>query len=124
MSASSRRVLVLDDSPLVLEAMREGLEGAGFDVRIANNLTEFEEHCRVEHDLILIDVQMPEAFGDELAMMMRQGLARKGRIYLLSSLSDDELRGRATDAEIDGFISKRWGLERVVERVKEIVGAS
>ena len=117
----NRRVLILDDSALILEATRDALEMAGFDVSVAHNLWEFEQKCRREHDLILIDVQMPEAFGDDLAMLLRQGRAMRTRIYLLSSLSDKELEQRATDAEIDGYISKRAGLDALVEKVTQIL---
>ncbi len=122
--ASAKRVLVIDDSPFILEATKAALTDVGFAVEVAKDLREFEAHSHVEHDLILIDVQMPEAFGDDLAMLLRVGRQMKTPIFLLSSLPDEELLRRATEAEVDGFISKRAGMEAMVKRVQEILGVA
>jgi DNA-binding response OmpR family regulator len=121
---ASKRVLIIDDSPIILEATKVALTTAGFDVQVAKNLSEFEAHCRKDHDLILIDVQMPEAFGDDVAMLLRGGRGVRTPIFFLSSLPDDELSRRVADAEVDGFISKRGGMAAVVKRVQEILGAA
>jgi DNA-binding response OmpR family regulator len=120
----AKRVLVIDDSPFILEATKAALTDVGFEVEVAQDLREFEAHCNTEHDLILIDVQMPEAFGDDLAMLLRVGRKMKTPIFLLSSLPDDELVRRAKEAEVDGYISKRTGMEAMVKRVQEILGVA
>ncbi len=68
-----------------------------------------------------MDVQMPEAFGDDIAMTLRFAHDVATPIYLLSSLSDHELNERANEAQIDGFISKNIGVERIVEKVRRIL---
>ena len=105
--ATTKRVLVIDDSPFILEATKAALSDVGFEVEVAQDLREAESLCKKEHDLILIDVQMPEAFGDDLAMLLRVGRQMKTPIFLLSSLPDEELVSRAKEAEVDGYISKR-----------------
>ena len=42
-------------------------------------------------------------------------------IYLFSALDDEELAARAAAIEIEGFISKRIGIDRIVERVRAIL---
>ena len=123
MSAPGKKtILIVDDSALVLEMMCAALTSAGYDVLVANNLTQLEEH-RTRHrpDLVLMDVQMPEAFGDDVAMVLRAAREVEAPIYLLSTLDDAELRRRAFDAEIDGYISKRIGAAAIVGRVREIL---
>jgi DNA-binding response OmpR family regulator len=120
--ATSKRVLVIDDSPFILEATKAALTDVGFEVEVAQDLREAEALCKREHDLILIDVQMPEAFGDDLAMLLRVGRQMKTPIFLLSSLPDEELVIRAKEAEVDGYISKRVGMEAIVKRVQNILG--
>jgi DNA-binding response OmpR family regulator len=122
--ATGKRVLVIDDSPFILEATKAALTDVGFEVEVAKDLREFEAHTHGEHDLILIDVQMPEVFGDDLAALLRVGRKMKTPIFLLSSLPDDELDRRSKEAEVDGFISKRAGMEAMVKRVQEILGVS
>jgi DNA-binding response OmpR family regulator len=118
----AKRVLIIDDSPFILEATKAALTDVGIEVQVAQDLGEFELQCGKDHDLILIDVQMPEAFGDDLAMMLRGGRRVKTPIFFLSSLPDEELRQRAEEAAVDGFISKRTGMEAMVRRVQEILG--
>lgn len=119
----SHKILIIDDSPLVLELTRHALMDEGFDVSVATTLDEFEA-LRVAQppDLILVDVQMPEAFGDDLTALLRGAYSVKVPIFLLSSLGDDELAERAKAAEATGFISKRAGLEKLVALVHAAVG--
>jgi CheY-like chemotaxis protein len=120
-----KQILLVDDSALVLEVMRAALIGAGYEVLIANNLDELEAH-RQSHqpDLVLMDVQMPEAFGDDVAMVLRAAREVEAPIYLLSTLDEADLRRRAADAEIDGFICKQIGAEAIVQRVQQIIGGA
>jgi CheY-like chemotaxis protein len=119
----SRRILVVDDSPLTLEVVKAGLEGAGYEVACAVNLAQLEaERGRGPFDLILMDVQMPEAFGDDVAMVLRSVRGEKTPMYLLSTRSEAELAERAREAGIEGYISKQSGIPTLVEKVRAILG--
>ncbi|MBS2013311.1 MAG: response regulator transcription factor [Deltaproteobacteria bacterium] len=117
-----RRILVIDDSPLVLELTRSVLEAAGYVVATAATLDSFEAARRdAAPDLILIDVQMPEAFGDDLAAMLKGGYGEIAPIVLLSSLDEDELAQRAAAAKVNGWVSKRSGFDALVAKVRELL---
>lgn len=117
-----KRILIMDDSVLFLELTRDALTRAGYEVAIARDLGELENGPPTM-DLVLMDVQMPEAFGDDLAMVMRHVRGLQAQIFLLSSLDPDDLERRVADAGLDGFISKHVGIDGVVQRVGEITGA-
>lgn len=115
-------ILVVDDSPLTIEAMRRGLEADGFAVRTATDLADIPRPLHGSGvDLVLMDVEMAEAFGDDLAMMLRSDDAGPP-IYLLSALEDGELAERAAAAGVDGFIQKRAGVGEVIHRIGSILG--
>lgn len=117
-----KRILLMDDSEIFLEVARRALEQAGYEVITANDLESFQQARQQKPaDLVLMDVQMPEAFGDDIAMTLRFAHDVDTPIYLLSSLNDDELAERANEAQIDGFISKNIGMERIVEQVRRIL---
>ena len=121
-ATSRRRVLVFDDSPLVLEVTRAALENEGFDVATAFDLATFEaRRATLEPDVILVDVQMPEAFGDDVASTLRGARGVKTPILLVSNLEPDELSRRATEADADGWVSKSAGVDELVRRVKELL---
>lgn len=120
--AARKHILVLDDSALALEVAREALEGAGYAVAVASDLAAFEER-RLEFtpDLILVDVQMPEAYGDDVAGALRGCQGVQVPIVLLSSIEERELERRARDADVAGFIWKGAGVTELVRKCREFL---
>jgi CheY-like chemotaxis protein len=115
----------MDDSPLFLDVARFALEKVGYQVTCAKDFGELQDLRKQGSadgaDLVLMDVQMPEAYGDDIAMMMRHAYGIDAPIYLLSSLDDADLADRVEWARVDGFISKNHGLEAVVREVQRIL---
>lgn len=119
------KILVIDDSALVLEVTRFALESAGFDVDIALDVSSFEEKRRSNApDVIVVDVQMPEAFGDDLASTLRGAYGVEVPILLLSTLPNEELAARALAADATGFVSKRDGLQSLITRIRDVLGVA
>ena len=116
---ANQRVLVIDDSPLVVEAISDGLEEDGVEVEGVTDLTEIDQSEGLDRfALILIDVQMPAMFGDDVAIVMRQGRSVSTPIVLLSSLDEAELAVRAQEAGADGYISKRLGVDGILAEIR------
>lgn len=118
-----KRILIMDDSAIFLEATRAAIESVGHKVVCASTLAELDEARQAgPFDLVLMDVQMPEVFGDDVALTMRHAYGVDVPIYLLSSLEDTDLADRVNWAQIEGFISKNRGLAAVVQEVERILG--
>lgn len=116
-----RRILIVDDSALILSALRAAFEKLGHVVDTAVSLEELEGHReRTSPDIILLDVQMPEAWGDDIATTLRGAYGVSVPIMLMSSIEPEELAQRASDAGV-AWISKRGGLGAVVERAAQIL---
>jgi CheY-like chemotaxis protein len=121
-SRSMKRIMLMDDSEMFLAVTASALEAAGYEVVCANDLAQLAElRQQRASDLVLMDVQMPEAFGDDVALTLRHAYGIAAPIYLLSSLEEDELAERVQWAGIDGFIPKQLGVEAIVRRVRTIV---
>ncbi|HEY5922666.1 MAG TPA: response regulator [Kofleriaceae bacterium] len=120
----SARILVVDDSPFTGEAVAWALRRAGFTVEVARDLWDLEKPDLVPPDLVFMDVVLQEAFGDDLAMLLRGVRGFECPIVLLSSLPDHLLERRAADAELDGYISKRSGLAGIVARARQLLGGT
>jgi len=112
----------MDDSEIFLAVTSHALSDSGYDVVCARDL-EGLAHARRGggSDLVLMDVQMPEAFGDDIALTLREAYGISAPIYLLSSLDEAELAERVQWARVDGYISKEAGLEALVSRVRTIL---
>jgi DNA-binding response OmpR family regulator len=115
----TKRVLVVEDSPIIAAAVSQTLTEAGYQVAACTTLEQLMQH--VDVDLILMDVQMPELFGDDVAMVLRYERRVRAKIFLYSSLPADELAERVRAAGLDGYIEKDHGLEHLVTRVGEIL---
>jgi len=121
-AAERKAILVFDDSPFALALTRAALESAGFTVAIAGDLTSFESQCAAFNpDLILVDVQMPEAFGDDVALTLRRWRGVEIPILLVSSLDPNELARRAQRAQASGYICKGAGMSELVRRCRELL---
>jgi len=118
-----KRILMMDDSPIFLEVISAALQAAGYEIVCASTLADLESvRSQGPLDLVLMDVQMPEVFGDDVALTLRHAYGVQAPIYLLSSLDDHDLADRVKWAEVEGFISKNRGLQAVVAEVRRILG--
>jgi CheY-like chemotaxis protein len=116
--------LIIDDSPVIREVTQYALVEAGYKVETREGIEDMGQRGVEGFDLILMDVQMPELFGDDVAGILRHQRALNTPIYLFSTLPDEELRERATEAGINGFISKSAGTAHLIDEVNKIFGAS
>jgi DNA-binding response OmpR family regulator len=124
MVTDGKRILLVDDSPLIRASAAQALGTAGFEVTVRAAFDELLEHGIDGFDLILMDVQMPELYGDDVAFTLRGQRGVTTPIYLFSSLEESELAGLARDAGIDGYIPKSAGLDELVVRVRRILEQS
>jgi DNA-binding response OmpR family regulator len=116
-------VLVMDDSALVLETVRAVLEQGGYAVATAENLEQLETECaRAKPDLFVLDVQMPEIFGDDVGQVLREVRKMNVPILLFSSLEESDLARRAREAALDGYVTKRAGMGALLQRVVSLIG--
>lgn len=107
-STSSTKVLVIDDDPIVLEVVRERLEGAGFVVVVRDEPLGTTNVVRDERpDIVLLDIMMPALNGERLAALLRsnRSLGHIG-IILHSSKTPAELGPLVEQTGAIGAISK------------------
>jgi len=100
------------------------LDTAGFQVTVRAAFDELLEHGIDGFDLILMDVQMPELYGDDVAFTLRGQRGVTTPIYLFSSLDEPELARLAADAGVDGYILKSAGLAQLIARVRQILACA
>jgi DNA-binding response OmpR family regulator len=121
----NKMILVMDDSLIVRETVATMLERSGFRVRTAASLDELERQradCRP--DLYVLDVQMPEAFGDDVGQVLRDVRKVGVPILLFSGLDERLLEVRASEAGLAGFVSKTAGVRALVERIDALLGGA
>lgn len=120
-----KRVLVVDDSEIVLEKAGEALAGGGYEVQTALSALDADTYLYGENKphLVIMDVMMPQMDGDRKARLLKSDEATRGiPILLLSSKSEDELGLLVRESGCEGFIRKPFTREQMVSKVAEALG--
>jgi PleD family two-component response regulator len=122
MGEESWRLLLIDDSEIILSAETTLLTNAGFDVRAVSSLQSFlNTLIDWKPHVIITDLYMPEMSGVELCKWLRQQVATKRiPIVLCSSASDQELEEAARTVGADAYVSKHDGLELLPARLRAL----
>jgi len=117
------RVLYIEDDPSNRLLVRRILEAEGYSVMEAmDGLTGLEVAAQVQPDLILLDINLPEMDGYDLARRFREspGLRQVPILALTANVMKGD-RERTLEAGCDGYIQKPIDVDRLPEQVKEIL---
>jgi CheY-like chemotaxis protein len=118
-------IYVLDDSPVVLAMTVEGLRSAGYDARGATDLAALDTLLReADPDLVLLDVRMPEMYGDDVLEFLRTEKKLRARLLLFSDLDGGELQARAKRVGAHGTVPKAKGPAAILEAVQAQLAAA
>jgi DNA-binding response OmpR family regulator len=119
-----QKVLIVDDSELVLAMARDALEEAGYEVFSATNGIEANSYIfsKNKPDLIILDVMLPMLDGNKKAKLLREKeFSKQIPILLISSKSEDELKRLTIEAGVDGYIRKPFTTAGIVGSVREFL---
>lgn len=117
------RVLVIDDSPMLVELTVRALTAAGYQASGAQDLASLDQKLTEgPFALILMDVNMPEMFGDDVVEYLRKQKKVTSKLVLYSDISEAELEGKTKASGADGYILKSGGLEAVLGGVMGLIG--
>ena len=120
--SDARRLVLIDDSELVLAVMTPVLAQAGFDVRAVSSLPRFlNAVIDWKPHLIVTDLYMPEMSGADLCTWLRNQVATaRTPVIICSSAPDEELSHVARVVGADGYVSKDLGPEALAEKLQEL----
>jgi DNA-binding response OmpR family regulator len=120
MIAELERVLVVDDDPMQVELVQRGLSRDGFEVHGVTTVHEMAlEAKRFAPNILLIDVNMPDAPGERTVAMAREA-APGARVVLYSAWEESKLRVIAAQLGADGFISKSDSVITFGRKLREL----
>jgi two-component system KDP operon response regulator KdpE len=114
------RVLVVDDEPQILRALRINLRVRDYDVHVAATGAEaLEVAGRYPPDLVILDLGLPDLDGVEVIQGLRGWT--KAPIIVLSGRADSVDKVEALDAGADDYITKPFGVEELLARMRAAV---
>src|SRR6204780_2225819 len=114
------RVLVIDDEPQILRALRINLRARQYDVSIAaSGAQALEEAAAHPPDLVILDLGLPDMDGVEGLGGLRGWT--KVPIIVLSGRADSADKVEALDAGADDYVPKPFGMDELLARLRAAV---
>ncbi|HEU0249364.1 MAG TPA: response regulator transcription factor [Solirubrobacteraceae bacterium] len=118
--ASAARILVVDDEPQILRALRVVLRDAGFDVVPAETAAEALDLAAVRPpQAAIVDLMLPDVDGIELTRRLREWSEMP--ILVLSAVGEEEQKVRALGAGADDYVTKPFGSRELVARLHAVL---
>jgi DNA-binding response OmpR family regulator len=122
---SGKKILVIDDSELVLAMASDALKSAGYEVFTATNGIEANSYIfstTNRPDLIIIDIMMPLLDGNKKAKILKEkDFSKDIPILFISSKSVAELEKLVEESGADGYICKPFTDQGIVNSVRKVL---
>ena len=120
MSASARRILVVDDDPMVATTVQRVLRPEGYEVDVALGGAEALEQARAHRpDLVVLDLMMPGIDGLEVCRQLRASGSLP--ILMLTARSGTADRVRGLDTGADDYLVKPFAYAELLARVRALL---
>ena len=111
------RVLVVDDEPQILRALRTSLRGAGYDVETADTAeAALVALAANPPDAVVLDLVLPDGSGTDVCRELRTWSAVP--VIVLSVVGDEAEKVAALDAGADDYVTKPFGIEELLARLR------
>ncbi len=117
MSGLPIRILVVDDEPQILRALRAALRGHGYDVQTApDGEGALDQIALHPPDIVLLDLVMPGKSGFDVVQEVRTW--SQVPIVVLSARGDERDKVTALDLGADDYLTKPFGIDELLARIR------
>lgn len=118
------KVMIIEDDDTMLTLLQTLLGYEGFDVVVVDQRLElpqvYQEVCRIQPDLILLDIQLKKFSGFELLRKLRQGGPAPDMRVLVTSGRDSSRECHQAGA--DGFLLKPYMPDDLLTNINNMLG--
>jgi len=120
-----RKILIVDDEPYILNILDFSLDAEGYSVlKAADGDEALRLAVEQSPDLIIMDVMMPRLDGYKTCQRLKEDeKTRHIPVVLLTARNSREDRARGDEVKADGFMTKLFSPQRLLETVQEYLGA-
>ena len=113
------RVLVVDDEPQILRALRINLHARQYDVVTAGSGRGALEAATDAHpDLVILDLGLPDMDGVDVIRSLRRWT--QVPIVILSGRMNSAAKVDALDAGADDYVTKPFSVEELLARIRAV----
>ena len=120
-----KRILVVDDDPIIVESIVQALEEDEHDYEVISAADGFEAGLQVNHfkpNLLILDIMMPDIKGYEVCKKIKGSPETKDtRIIVLSAYLDEEKFKQMKENGADACFSKPLPLMQLKEEIARML---
>ncbi len=117
-----KRILIVDDSPIIHNLLRKVLERNGYEVcgDAKNGKEGVELYEELKPDLVFMDITMPVMEGTDAARIIKQKHP-DANIIMLSAMGDEAIMDEAKSIGVDIFLKKPFDDYKIVSAIAKVV---
>jgi two-component system, OmpR family, KDP operon response regulator KdpE len=113
------RILVVDDEPQILRAMRINLRARHYDVAVAaDGTTALRDATHLKPDLVVLDLGLPDLDGVEVIHGLRGWT--QVPIIVLSGRTGSQDKVEALEAGADDYVTKPFSIDELIARIRAV----
>jgi len=113
----STRILVVDDEPQILRALRTSFRAAGYDVETAETAEQALALLATKPpDAVVLDLVLPDGKGTDVCRELRKWSTAP--VIVLSVVGDEAEKVAALDAGADDYVTKPFGIDELLARLR------
>ena len=117
---SGQRVLVVDDEPQILRALRTTLRGAGYDVATAASAQEALTAAAAHPpEAVILDLVLPDGDGTDVCRQFRSW--SDAPVIVLSAVGEERQKIAALDAGADDYVTKPFSVDELLARLRAVL---
>ena len=115
--SGAKRILVVDDEPQIVRALRTSLQAAGYEVETAATAEEALAKAAMRPpEGVILDLVLPDGRGTDVCRELRRW--SDVPVLILSALGDEQEKVAALDAGADDYVTKPFGVEELLARLR------
>jgi two-component system KDP operon response regulator KdpE len=120
---NGQRVLVVDDEPQILRALRATLRGAGYTVDSAATAEEALIAAAAHPpEAVILDLILPDGSGTDVCRELRTWTAAP--VIVLSAVGEEREKIEALDAGADDYVTKPFSVDELLARLRAVLRRS
>lgn len=125
---SGKSILLVDDDPDMITALQTVLDGTGATIETAVDGNQaVEVAASFDPDLIILDAMLPKRSGFLVLEKIKGSNKKKGQrpfVIMITGNAGKRHQVWAESLGVDGYINKPFRMERLMERIEQLLGSN
>jgi len=125
---TGKNILLVDDDPDMITALQAVLDGTGAVIETASDgNAAVEAAASFDPDLVVLDAMLPKRSGFLVLEKLKGANKKKGQRPFVIMITGNAGKRHQTWAEslgVDGYLNKPFRMERLTDRIEQLLSTS